>query len=153
MGEVFDSISVCLSKGLGAPVGSVLLGTKAFVKRARRIRKVFGGGMRQAGIIAKGGTYALQYHVARLSEDHQRAKILGEALQKCNYVTGLLPVDTNIVVFEVDEAVGYQSIIQQLEQANILTAPFGPNQVRLVTHLDFDDVMLEETIRILNCIG
>lgn len=153
LGAVFNSISVCLSKGLGAPVGSVLLGTKKFVKRARRIRKVFGGGMRQAGIIAKAGTYALQNHVTRLAEDHKRAKLLGDTLQRCSYVVEVLPVDTNIVVFEVKETIGYQKIIQQLEEQGILTAPFGPNQVRLVTHLDFDDEMLEKTIEILQKIG
>jgi len=153
LGTIFDSISICLSKGLGAPVGSVLLGSKEFIKQARRIRKIFGGGMRQAGIIAKGGTYALQHNVNRLKEDHQRAQKLGKALLNLDYVTEVLPTDTNIVVFGVATDVGYQNVIQQLADKQILTAPFGPNQVRLVTHLDIDDAMIDYTIDTLKGIG
>lgn len=149
LGNVFDSISVCLSKGLGAPVGSVLLGSATFIKRARRIRKLFGGGMRQAGIIAKGGTYALQHNMERLADDHARAKVLAEALEACSYVNGLLPVDTNIVVFEVNQKIGYLNALEKLKQQGVWAAPFGANQIRLVTHLDFDDAKLEQTITIL----
>lgn len=149
LGGIFDTISVCLSKGLGAPVGSVLLGSHQAIKKARRIRKLFGGGMRQAGIIAAGGTFALKHHVERLKVDHQRAKALGEALEGLSYVKHVLPVYTNIVVFEVPDDIDYLEIIEKLDAKNVKTAAFGPQQIRLVTHLDFDDTMLEEAIRVI----
>jgi len=149
LGTIFDTISVCLSKGLGAPVGSVLLGNKRAIKKARRIRKLFGGGMRQAGIIAAGGTFALKHHVERLKEDHRRARVLGKALEGLSYVKEVLPVYTNIVVFEVQDNLDYLDIIEKLEAKNVKTAAFGPQQIRLVTHLDFDDRMLEEAVRVV----
>lgn len=149
IGAIFDTISVCLSKGLGAPVGSVLLGNHKAIKKARRIRKLLGGGMRQAGMIAAGGTFALKYNIERLKEDHQRAKVLGVVLEDLPYVKKSLPVYTNIVVFEVQDDINALDVIAKLETYNIKTAMFGPQQIRLVTHLDFTDEMLAKTIEIL----
>lgn len=149
LGQHFDSISVCLSKGLGAPVGSLLLGSSQTIKKARRIRKIFGGGMRQAGMLAAAGTFALEHHVERLKEDHTRAKILAKTLENCVYVKEVLPVYTNIVVFEVRPQWTPHSIIEQLEYQGIKAVAFGPQQVRLVTHLDITDAMLEKTTNVL----
>ena len=143
-GSLFNSISVCLSKGLGAPVGSVLLGDKAFIKKARRIRKVFGGGMRQGGILAAAGLYAIEHNIARLKEDHTKAKELEKMLRNHSAVTSILPVDTNILIFNVDEKVGGQAFIKALQQHNIKAVAFAPNTLRLVTHLDFTHDMLQE---------
>lgn len=139
-GAQFDSISICLSKGLGAPVGSLLLGSKDFIKQARRVRKVFGGGMRQAGIIAAGGLYALKNNVARTKDDHIRAKKLGEIIQKKDWVLDVFPIETNIVVVKVENVDG---ILDQLKAKGILGIAFGKNLIRFVTHLDFTDEMLE----------
>lgn len=145
-GKVFDTISICLSKGLGAPIGSVLLGSKAHIKKARRVRKVFGGGMRQAGYLAAAGLYALDNNVARLREDHQRARDLGEALNRANFVLEVMPVDTNIVIFSVDDV---QKRLEQFKAKGVLAVPFGGNQIRFVTHLDFTNEMLEQTVKII----
>ena len=149
IGAQFDTISICLSKGLGAPVGSLLLGSKTDIKKARRIRKLFGGGMRQAGYLAAAGTYALKNNITRLKEDHLRAKAIGKALQGLSYVKKVAPVITNIVIFEVIESIDFNLIIQQLAEQKIKVVPFGPQQIRLVTHLNFTDDMLEQTIRVL----
>jgi len=149
IGAPFDTISVCLSKGLGAPVGSLLLGTKTNIKKARRIRKIFGGGMRQAGYLAAAGIYALENNINRLKEDHQRAKELGVTLQKLPFVKKVLPVYTNIVVFEVIDAFDYNVIIQKLAEENLKVVAFGPQQIRMVTHLNFTDDMLAKTLSIL----
>lgn len=149
LGAEFDTISVCLSKGLGAPVGSVLLGTAKAIKRARRIRKLFGGGMRQAGILAAAGTFALKNNIERLKEDHARAKMLGQVLGECAYVKNVSPVYTNIVVVEVSKDIRAVDIISKLSQKKIQTVSFGPQKIRLVTHLNFTDQMLEQTIKIL----
>lgn len=149
-GTAFDTISICLSKGLGAPIGSVLLGSQEHIKKARRVRKVFGGGMRQAGYLAAAGIYALDNNVERLREDHQRARALGDALQGAHFVSEVMPVDTNIVIFSVDNV---QKRLAQLEEKGVLAVPFGGNQIRFVTHLDFTDEMLEKTISIIKSIG
>jgi threonine aldolase len=149
-GNVFDTISICLSKGLGAPVGSVLLGSKADIKRARRVRKVFGGGMRQAGYLAAAGIYALDNNVAKLKEDHERARVIGKELENCSFVNSVMPIDTNILIFSVDDV---QDILAKLKEKDILGIAFGPNQIRFVTHLDFTDDMLEETVSALRRIG
>jgi len=141
-GKLFDSISFCLSKGLGAPVGSLLLGSKEFIHRARRIRKVLGGAMRQAGYLAAAGIYALDNHVNRLKEDHQRAKILGQIIEKLTYVEELVPVETNIVIFKLIDSFKSADFINQLAERNIKVVPFGPQTIRMVTHLDFNDDML-----------
>lgn len=153
IGEQFDTISICLSKGLGAPVGSLLLGTKKNIKKARRIRKLFGGGMRQAGYLAAAGAYALKNNVVRLKEDHKRAKALGASLNGLSYVKEVLPVITNIVIFEVIASIDFNLIIKKLEGKNIKVVPFGPQQIRLVTHLNFTDDMLEHSIKTLKSLS
>jgi threonine aldolase len=149
-GNYFDTISVCLSKGLGAPVGSVLLGTKAAIKKAKRVRKVLGGGMRQAGFLAAAGIHALDHHLSRLKEDHRRARILGENLKRLDYVQEVMPVDTNILVFSLVDGVTPQDFLQELTKHNILGVAFGKQDIRFVTHLDFNDSMLEKVIDSLN---
>jgi len=150
VGKQFDSISICLSKGLGAPVGSLLLGSKDFIKKARRIRKVFGGGMRQAGFLAAAGLYALKNNLKRLKEDHAKAKIIEAELKKLSYVESVLPVYTNIVIFNLkkDKYTGEQ-FEKTLASKNIKLAAFGKQTIRFVTHLDFTDEMLSKTISAL----
>jgi threonine aldolase len=152
-GKCFDSISVCFSKGLGTPVGSVLLGTNEFINRARRIRKVFGGGMRQAGFLAAAGTYALEHHILRLKEDHRRAAILATELQKLPYVESILPADTNIVIFTLKDSFSADDFVSTLKKNNIVCSGFGKQKIRFVTHLDFTDEMLEQTLRLLKKIA
>lgn len=139
-GAQFDSISICLSKGLGAPVGSLLLGSKDFIKQARRVRKVFGGGMRQAGIIAAGGLYALKNNIERTKEDHVRAKKLGAIIDKKDWALDVFPIETNIVVVQVENV---DQTLEKLKEKGILGIAFGKNLIRFVTHLDFTDEMLE----------
>jgi len=145
-GKLFDSISICLSKGLGAPVGSILLGDKAFIKQARRFRKVFGGAMRQAGYLAAAGIYALDNHVTRLKEDHQRAQILGKTLEALSCVDSVMPVDTNIVIFNVAKTMEASDFVEKMRAKEILMIAIGGKQIRMVTHLDFDDAMLDVVI-------
>lgn len=142
-GALFDSISICLSKGLGAPVGSLLLGKKEFIHRAIRRRKSFGGGMRQAGFLAAAGLYALHHHVGRLKEDHVRAQTIGKALQQCSWVEDVLPVETNIVVFQVASGLKASDIVQRLAQKNVRCFAVGADRIRFVTHLDFHDEQLD----------
>lgn len=149
-GQLFDGISVCLSKGLGAPVGSVLLGSHETIKQARRIRKVFGGGMRQAGYLAAAGIYALDHHVERLKTDHQHAQALGDALAKQLYVKSVLPVDTNIVIFELHDSHPAEEMVNRLGEKGIKCNTFGHQMVRFVTHLDVNEEMIAYTINSLN---
>ena len=142
VGNAFDSISICLSKGLGAPVGSLLLGTTDFIKKARRVRKVFGGGMRQAGFLAAAGIYALDHHINRLTEDHNRAKQIEAMLVKLPYVESVLPVDTNIVIFNLSPSLKLDLFEAKLKEQGIKMSAFGKQTVRFVTHLDFTDDML-----------
>ena len=142
-GAQFDTISICLSKGLGCPIGSVLLGTKADIKRAKKVRKVFGGGMRQAGFLAAAGIYALDHQVERLKEDHHRARVLGQFLGQASHVAEVLPVATNIVIARL-EGISPESYLQQLASKGIKGVKFGKDLVRFVTHLDFGDAHLEE---------
>lgn len=148
-GQYFDTISICFSKGLGTPVGSVLVGTEAHIKKARRIRKALGGGMRQAGYLAAAGIYALENNLDRLAEDHKRAKQLEETLKTCNYVAEVLPVETNIVIFKLNKKYLPNNFLTKLAAENVLASGFGPMQIRFVTHLDFTDEMLEKTIQVL----
>lgn len=150
IGRYFDSISICLSKGLGAPVGSVLLGNKDFIKQARRVRKLFGGGMRQAGILAAGGLYALKNNIGRLKEDHQKAKVLEAELKQLPYVESILPVYTNIVIFNLKkEAMSGVQFEKELAEQRIRISAFGKQTIRFVTHLDFTDDMLNKTVEAL----
>jgi threonine aldolase len=145
----FDSISICLSKGLGAPVGSVLVGSTEFIKKARRVRKVYGGGMRQAGIIAAGGLYALKFNVDRLKIDHQRAKQLESVLNELSWVKEVVPVETNIVVAILNDASKRDQLIQQLKSEGILIMAFGEGMLRMVTHLDNSDADIDRTCEVL----
>ncbi|WP_456379626.1 threonine aldolase family protein [Lutibacter sp.] len=145
-GKVFDTISICLSKGLGAPVGSVLLGTKKHMEKALRIRKLFGGAMRQAGYLAAAGIYALDNHVERLAIDHTRAKILGTTLQNCALVKNVEPIETNIVIFNVIDSINEQDFISRLNDAGIGLISMGQGKLRMVTHLDFTEDMLESVV-------
>jgi len=148
-GRLFDSISICLSKSLGAPVGSLLIGDASFIQTSRRIRKVFGGAMRQAGYLAAAGIYALDHHIERLSEDHQRAQIIGETLRACRFVTEVLPVETNIIVFRLNEMYTQSAFLERLKEHQILAVGFGPQTIRFVTHLDFSDTMMERLLKVI----
>lgn len=152
VGSLFDSVSVCLSKGLGAPAGSVLLGNKDFIREARRVRKVLGGGMRQAGILAAAGIYALENNVLRLKDDHRRARVLGSCLQTLAYVANVLPVETNIVIFTLRDEMPVAKFLQLLAEKNIRAVEFGKQQVRMVTHLDVDDGMIDKVVEVLKSI-
>jgi len=143
-GEVFDSISICLSKGLGCPVGSLLVGTKELVTKAKRFRKVMGGGWRQAGFLAAAGIYALDNHVERLKEDHKRARVIGDIFLKKSEVEEIYPVDTNIVIIRISSEISAPDYVRQLAEDGILAVTFGKNLVRFVTHHDFNDDHLEE---------
>jgi threonine aldolase len=145
-GALFHSISLCLSKGLGAPVGSMLTGNKAFIGKARRFRKVFGGGMRQAGYLAAAGLYALRNNVQRLQTDHAHARVLAQALAQKPFIGNILPVETNIVIFEVTGAYTPQSFTDALKAHDIWVIPFSATSVRMVTHLDISEMMIERTI-------
>jgi threonine aldolase len=138
-GQQFDSISICLSKGLGAPVGSLLLGNKDFIKKARRVRKYMGGGMRQAGIIAAGGIFALKNNVKRLKDDHRRAKEIEQILNNQDWIKEVIPVETNIVVGILKDGDKQAEIIEKLKQKGILIVDFGKGRIRLTTHLDITD--------------
>jgi threonine aldolase len=140
-GKVFDTISVCLSKGLGAPIGSVLVSDKATIKRALRIRKMLGGGMRQVGYLAAAGIYALQNNVNRLVDDHKRAKELGEVLEKLDWVEKVEPVETNILIFSLKKGFDENLLIEKLKQKSIFISCLGPGKLRIVTHLDYKAVM------------
>ncbi|PYF73934.1 threonine aldolase family protein [Pedobacter nutrimenti] len=148
-GRYFDGISVCLSKGLGAPVGSVLLGSKGMIQQARKIRKVFGGGMRQAGFLAAAGIYALDHHVERLAQDHLHAKKLGTALSRLSYVESVMPVETNIVIFTVQQDFDAQQIVRLLEKNGIGCNTTGPKTIRFVTHLDVSSAQIDQAVEIL----
>lgn len=149
VGDQFDSISICLSKGLGAPVGSLLIGEEEFIRQARRFRKVMGGGMRQAGFLAAAGSYALDHQVARLKEDNARAKEIGSVLQDLSYVSDVRPVQSNIVIFDVNAPWTAASFLEKLAEKGINASPFGPQTVRFVTHLDVTREMIDQSIDIL----
>ncbi|MBN1339352.1 MAG: hypothetical protein JXA03_08515 [Bacteroidales bacterium] len=148
-GPLFDSVSICLSKGLGAPVGSVLTGSSDFIRQARRIRKAFGGGMRQAGYLAAAGIYAIENNINRLEEDHRKALRIGEILHKKDSVKEVLPVETNIVVYRLNNEIKDTDYLECLKEKGVLAIGFGPQTIRMVTHLDFTDNMLERLEKIL----
>lgn len=149
-GKAFDSISVCLSKSLGCPVGSLLLGTNALIKKARRVRKVFGGGMRQAGFLAAAGIYALQNNIERLAEDHKHAKMIAGALANKSFVKFVLPVETNIIIFELTEQITAPALVAKMKEYDILGYAIAPNRVRLVLHLDITPDMVNRTMEVIN---
>jgi len=149
LGKCFDTISVCFSKGLGAPIGSALLGSQEMINKARRIRKVLGGGMRQAGYLAAACNYALDNNINRLTEDHNRAFELAKILESKPYVKKVLNGGTNIVITELNDDVEVSVVLEEWKTKGLLAVPFGKGKVRFVTHLDFTDDMLYEVGRIL----
>lgn len=148
-GGIFDSISVCLSKGMGCPVGSVLLGSQEYIRKARRIRKVFGGGMRQAGFLAAAGIYALENHINRLEEDHRHAQLLATALQDHPLVASVLPVETNIIIFNLHQGITARQFVDKLAGKGVLLYAIAPQQARIVVHLDITAAMIYESLIIL----
>ena len=148
-GQYFDGISVCLSKGLGAPVGSVLLGSRQTISKATKIRKAFGGGMRQAGFLAAAGIYALDNHIIRLAKDHEHANAIGRVLEQVDYVDSVMPVETNIVIFKLVFPLKAPQVIQRLKEKGILCGATGADTIRFVTHLDISSEMVDRTIEIL----
>ena len=148
-GKLFDTITLCFSKGLGCAFGSVLTGKNIHLKKARRIRKVFGGGMRQAGIMAAGCIFALENNIDRLRQDHQLAKYIEQQLMMCNFVSDILPVETNIIIFKLHDNINDGSFIEHLAQNNIHALAIGNNWVRFVTHLDISADMTEHTRTVL----
>ncbi|MGE5108149.1 MAG: threonine aldolase family protein, partial [Sphingobacteriales bacterium] len=152
-GEIFDSISICLSKSLGCPVGSLLLGKRDFIKKSRRVRKIFGGGMRQAGILAGAGIYALTHNINRLADDHQHAKMVAHELLNKSYTGHMLPVETNIVIFEAAGHYTAKSLAEKFKESNILVIPISPTQIRMVFHLDITREMVTKTLEVINNIN
>lgn len=146
VGALADSISICLSKGLGAPVGSVLVGSRAFIAEARRVRKVMGGGMRQAGYLAAAGIYALDHHIERLPEDHWHAQQLAQALAEMPWIERIYPPETNIVLFDLKPPLMATAFLEALAQHGVRAAPFGPHKVRMVTHLGVNAQMIRRAI-------
>ena len=145
-GELFDTISICLSKGLGAPIGSILLGSKEHIAKALRIRKLFGGAMRQAGFLAAAGIYSLDNNIDRLAEDHKKAKDIELVLNSLSYVKKVEPVETNIIIFYVKDYLNADNFIATMAKKNILLTPMGDGKIRIVTHLDFSEEMLEKLV-------
>lgn len=148
-GACFDSISICLSKGLAAPLGSLLLGDAHFIKTARRNRKVLGGGMRQVGIVASAGTYALNHHVDRLKDDHEHAQIIANALANCSWINQVLDVETNIIVASLKDGIEPLKFLHKLEDDGVLAIPFGKGKIRMVTHLDVSSENVEKVVESL----
>lgn len=146
MGEIFDTISICLSKGLGAPIGSILVGKQKQITQARRLRKRFGGAMRQAGFIAAAGIYALDNNIDRLQIDHNNASILSTCLSQLPYVDAIYPVETNIVIFSLVATLNAQDFANDFKQKGILLSAISNHQIRLVTHLDIDEMDLDFTL-------
>jgi len=140
-GKVFDTISVCLSKGLGTPMGSVLIGKKSLMKNAIRVRKVLGGGMRQVGFMAAAGIYALDNHLEQLKKDNDRAAELSELLAQQPYVKSLEPTETNIIIFYLKDDVKELEFMQKLDEKNIRISNMGQGKLRIVTHHDYTEEM------------
>jgi threonine aldolase len=149
-GEVFDTISVCLSKGLGCPIGSVLIGNEAIMEHAIRIRKIFGGGMRQVGYLAAAGLYALDNNIERLKEDHKKAKEIGEVLSQLSIIKTVEPIETNIIIFELNDDVDETVFVQKLADNNIKIIGMGGGKLRMVTHLDYINEMHDKLLSVLN---
>ena len=145
-GEIFDTISVCLSKGMGCPVGSVLVGNSEIMNDAIRIRKLFGGNMRQAGYLAAAGLYALENNIDRLKEDHKKAIEIGKELTKLSIVKIVEPIETNIIIFELNDDVDEKDFVQKLTKNNIHIISMGSGKLRMVTHLDYTNIMHEKLI-------
>ena len=143
-GNLFNSISVCFNKGLGCPAGSVLLGTTAFIGKARRIRKLFGGGMRQSGFMAATALYALEHHVDRLAEDHAHAKQIADTLRTRSFIKDIFPVETNLIIFELVPGSDPKAFSDSLKESGIWLLPISSTRLRMVTHLDISPQMVEK---------
>ena len=151
-GELFQTISVCLSKGLGCPVGSVLIGDEDIMQNAIRIRKILGGGMRQIGYLAAAGMYALDHHFERLKDDHDKAKDIGNALQNQSWIKKVEPIETNIVIFELNDDINETTFLNKLKEKQIYIIGMGSNKLRMVTHLDYTDAMHELFLKTIHSI-
>ncbi|MEJ6754068.1 MAG: GntG family PLP-dependent aldolase [Flavobacteriales bacterium] len=149
IGPLFDSISICFSKGLGAPVGSVLVGSKEFIHKARRVRKVIGGGMRQVGMLAAAGIYALENNIERLAVDHHHADLLAEALSNCSWIDKVMDVETNIVIGYMKESFQNTNFVDILQELGVSIVSFGKGRIRMVTHLDISKKDIEKVISLL----
>lgn len=148
-GDLFDTISICLSKGLGAPIGSLLLGTKRHIKKALRIRKLFGGAMRQVGYLAAAGIYALDNNIKRLAVDHKHAQIIGEALKRSTYISNVEPIETNIIIFNLEASILENDFVNALKKKDVLISSMGGGKLRIVTHLAVTASMVEEVMSVL----
>ena len=149
IGPLFDSISICFSKGLGAPVGSVLVGSKEFIYKARRVRKVIGGGMRQVGMLAAAGIYALENNIERLAVDHQHANLLAEGLRSCSWIDKVMEVETNIVIGYMKEGFQNSNFVEKLKNLGVSIVSFGKGRIRMVTHLDVSKQDIDKVISLL----
>tara|TARA_B100000900_G_scaffold59209_1_gene44666 strand:- start:15605 stop:16630 length:1026 start_codon:yes stop_codon:yes gene_type:complete len=149
-GKIFDSISVCLSKGLGCPVGSVLLGSIEFINKAIKVRKLLGGGMRQAGYLAACGIYALKNNIERLNEDHIKAKEIESILKKSNFISQVEKVETNILIFQIEKSIKTDVFLNKMSNQNIKLISMGDNKLRLVTHKDYTNQMHEKFLDIIS---
>ena len=149
VGALFNSISICLSKGLGAPVGSLLIGDEAFIKRARKVRKALGGGMRQAGYLAAAGFYALNNNIPLLKIDNDRSKEIGKILAEQSYVKNVRPVQSNIVIFDLQDYISANQYLGVMKEKGIIASAFGPNTIRFVTHLDISETQFEKVKEII----
>lgn len=149
-GILFDTISVCLSKGLGCPIGSVLIGDEAIMEDAVRIRKVLGGNMRQVGYLAAAGLYALEHNIDRLREDHRRAKEIGAVLQDLPFIKSVEPVETNIIIFELASHVSESDFLRELSKHEIKIIGMGSGKLRIVTHLDYTEAMHSKFLQVLS---
>jgi len=151
-GNAFDTISVCLSKGLGCPVGSVLVGDEEIMKKSLSLRKLFGGNMRQVGYLAAAGLYALDHNVERLADDHRKAKEIGAVLSQLSFIKKVEPIETNIIIFELNDDVDESNFLKQLLEKNIHIIGMGSNKLRMVTHLDYTDQMHDKLLSELKTI-
>jgi len=149
IGPLFNSISICFSKGLGAPVGSVLVGSKKFIQKARRVRKVIGGGMRQVGMLAAAGIYALENNIERLAMDHQHADLLAEGLRSCTWIDKVVDVETNIVIGYMKEGFQNSNFVEKLQKLGVSIVSFGKGRIRMVTHLDVTKEDIDKVISLL----
>lgn len=149
-GELFDTISVCLSKGLGCPIGSVLIGNKELMEGALRVRKILGGGMRQVGYLAAAGLYALDHNMDRLSEDHRKANEIGDVLKELSFIKKVEPIETNIIIFELNDTIDENTFLNQLVDKDIHIIGMGSNKLRMVTHLDYTDEMHQRLLEIIS---
>lgn len=151
-GQLFDTVSVCLSKGLGCPIGSVLIGDAEIMKKSLSLRKLFGGNMRQVGYLAAAGLYALDNNIERLADDHKRAKEIGAELSKLSIIRKVEPIETNIVIFELNDGVDEAQFLNNLKEKHIHIIGMGSNKLRMVTHLDYTDQMHDKLISELKSI-